>query len=134
MWPGPATPERGRRKGCRGRGTLDGDDLGRRDLGGVAVEVDPLASERDLDVLARLVDPPLDRGEGHLERVADLRVGEPDDVPQEQRHLEVDVEVADGAPDRVDRLEPLERRVDDLEGRDLVEVDEAPRPALEGDR
>jgi hypothetical protein len=93
--------------------------------------VNALAGERELDVLARLVDPPLDRGERHLERVRDLGVREADDVTQEERHLQVDVEVLDRAPDRVDRLEPLERRVDDLEVRRVVDVDDRPRPALD---
>ena len=58
------------------------------------------------------------------------RVREPDDVAQQERHLQVDVEPLDRAPDRVDRLEPLERRVDDLERRDVVEIDDRARAAL----
>ena len=37
----------------------------------------------------------------------------------------------DGAPDGVDRLDPLERRVHDLERRDVLEVDDRARPPLE---
>src|SRR4029078_9706182 len=75
----------------------------------LAVEMDALAGERELHVFAGLVDAPLHRGERDLERVGDLGVGETDDVAQQERHLEIDVEVRDGAPDGVDRLEALER-------------------------
>ena len=108
---------------------LDESGLGRL-LAGRA-EGDALAGERDLDFLARLVDPPLDGGERHLERVGDLGVREADDVAKQQRHLQVDAQVLDRTPDGVDRLDPLERRVDDLERRDVLEVDDRPRPALE---
>src|SRR6185312_3509149 len=54
----------------------------------------------------------------------------PDDVTEEERHLEVDVEVLDRAPDSVDGLEPLERRVEHLERRHVVEGDDCTRPAL----
>jgi hypothetical protein len=67
------------------------------------------------------VDPPLDRGERDLERVGDLGVREADDVAEQERHLQVDAQVLDRAPDGVDRLDPLERRVDDLERRDVLE-------------
>ena len=93
-------------------------------------ERDALAGERQLDVLARLVDPPLDGGERDLERVGDLGVRETDDVAQQQRHLQVDVEPLDRAPHSVDRLEPLHRRVDDLERRDVLQRDDGARPAL----
>ena len=53
-------------------------------------ELDAVAGERELDFLPRLPDPPLDRGERDLERVRDLGVREPDDVAQEERHLEID--------------------------------------------
>ena len=94
-------------------------------------EGDALAGERELDFLARLVDPPLDGRERDLERVGDLGVREPDDVAEQQRHLQVDAQLLDRAPDGVDRLDPLERRVDDLERRDVLEVDDRARPALE---
>src|SRR5256885_16262294 len=64
------------------------------------------------------------------ERVGDLVVGHPDDVAQEQRHLEVDGQVLDGAPDGVDRLDPLEGRVQNLELREVVERDVRARTAL----
>ena len=92
---------------------------------------DPVAGERDRDFLARLVDPPLDGRERDLERVGDLGVREADDVAEEERHLQVDGERLDGAPDGVDRLGPLERLVDDLERRDVVERDDRARTALE---
>ena len=108
---------------------LDESGLGRL-LAGRA-EGDALAGERDLDFLARLVDPPLDGGERDLERVGDLGVREPDDVAKQERHLQVDAQVLDRTPDGVDRLDPLERRVDDLERRDVLEVDDRTRPPLE---
>src|SRR5206468_2108362 len=83
-----------------------------------------LAGERELNVLARLVDPPLDRRERDLQRVRDLRVREADDVAEQQRHLQVDVQAPDRAPDGVDRFQSLERRVDDLERRDVLQSDE----------
>ena len=64
----------------------------------------PSRASASCDLLARLVDPPLDGGERDLERVGDLRVGEPDDVAQQERHLQVEVELVDRAPDGVDRL------------------------------
>ena len=97
----------------------------------LAVEVDALAGKRELHVFAGLVDPPLDGGERDLERVGDLGVREPDDVAEQQRHLEVDVEVRDGAPDRVDRLEPFERLVEHLERRHVLDVDDGARAPLE---
>ena len=93
-------------------------------------ERDALAGERELDFLSRLVDAPLDRRERDLERVRDLRVREADHVAQQERHLQVDVQLSDRAPDGVDRLHALERRVHDLERRDVLERDEVPRPAL----
>ena len=86
-------------------------------------ERDALAGERELDVFARLEDPPLDRGERDLERVGDLVVGETDDVAEQQRHLQVDGQAVDRAPERVDRLDPLDRLVEHLELRCVVEVD-----------
>ena len=82
-----------------------------------SAEGDALAGERDLDVLARLEDPPLDGRERDLERVGDLVVREPDDVAQEQRHLQVDGQPVDRPPERVDRLDPLDRLVERLERR-----------------
>ena len=68
-----------------------GDELQkRRRAARVGAEGDALAGERELDVLARLEDPPLDRGERDLERVGDLVVGEADHVAEEERHLQVD--------------------------------------------
>src|SRR5439155_18302749 len=93
-------------------------------------EGDALAAERELDFLPRLVDPPLDGGERDLERVGDLGVREADDVAEQERHLQVDGQVLNRAPERVDLLEPLDRRVQYLERRDVVERDEGPRPAL----
>src|SRR5262249_34265236 len=66
-----------------------------------------------------------------LERVGDLGVREPDDIAQEQRHLEVDAERLDGAPDRVDRLCALERLVDHLERWNVVERDHRAGATLE---
>ncbi len=98
----------------------------------VVAEGDALAGECKLDVLARLVDPPLDGGERDLERVRDLGVRKADDVPQQERHLQVDVQRPDGAPHCVDRLDPLHRSVDDLERRDVLQRDNRTRPALGG--
>ena len=109
------------RSSARGLGRL----LARR------AEGDALAGERDLHFLAGLVDAPLDRRERDLERVGDLGVREPDDVAQQQRHLQVDAQVLDRAPHGVDRLDALERRIDDLERRNVLEVDHRARPALE---
>jgi hypothetical protein len=66
-----------------------------------------------------------DGGERDLEGVRDLGVREADDVAEQERHLEIDGEGLDGAPDGVDRLRPLERLVDDLERRDVVQRDDA---------
>jgi hypothetical protein len=98
--------------------------------GALAAEADALAPERELHFLAGLVDPPLDRREGDLERVGDLGVGEADDVAQEERHLQVGAQVLDRAPEGVDLLDPLDRRVQHLERGDVVECDQRPRPAL----
>ena len=87
--------------------------------------------ERELDFLARLVDPPLHGGERDLERLGDLGVREADDVAQEQRHLEVGVERLDRSPHGVDRLGALGRRVDDLERRRVVDVHDGARTALD---
>ena len=114
---------------CRRASELDELDDG-SDLR-LGTEGDPLAGERELDFLARLVDPPLDGRERHLERIGDLGVGETDDVAQEQRHLQVDAQLLDPAPDGVDRLDALERRVDHLERRDVLDVHNRARPALE---
>jgi hypothetical protein len=70
------------------------------------------------------------RGERDLEGVGDLRVGQADDVAEQQRHLEIGVEVVDGAPERVDRLELFHRSVEHLQRRDLVDRHEPSRPAL----
>src|SRR5829696_8001439 len=95
-------------------------------------EGDAFALERELHLFARLVDPPLHGRERDLERVGDLGVREADHVAEEQRHLEVDVELLDRPPDRVHRLDPLERRVEDLERRHVVEVDDRARTSLVG--
>ena len=89
---------------------------------------DALAGERELHVLARLVDPPLDGGERDLQSIGDLGVRKPDHVPQQERRLQVDVEVLHGAPHGVDRLEPLEWRVKHFERRPraVVDIDDAP--------
>ena len=87
--------------------------------------------QRELDFLARLVDAPLHRRERDLERLGDLRVREPDDVAEEQRHLQVGVQALDRAPDRVDRLGALCRRVDDLERWRVLDVDDRARPTLD---
>ncbi|MDX6466944.1 MAG: hypothetical protein QOI27_1984 [Gaiellaceae bacterium] len=55
-----------------------------------------------------------------------------DDVAEEQRHLQVDVQPLDRPPDGVDRLEPLERSVEHLERRHVLDVDDRARPALHG--
>jgi tRNA A-37 threonylcarbamoyl transferase component Bud32 len=126
-----------RRTGTQPRGldprelSLGRRDLGRRDF--LRAEGDALAGKRQLDFLARLVDPPLDGRERDLERVGDLRVGKPDDVPEEKRHLEVDVHRLDRAPDRIHRLDLLDGRVDNLEQvRRIVEDDREPRSSLDG--
>ena len=97
----PNEPRRRRRRAWAGRAPVAASAPGferRLDGGGSAVgsraEGDALAGERELDLLARLVDPPLDGGERDLERVGDLGVREPDDVAQQQRHLQVDVQLA----------------------------------------
>src|SRR5919202_836543 len=64
--------------------------------------------------------------------VGDLVVGEPDDVAQEERHLQVRVQLVDGAPESVDRLDLLDRRVDDLQRWRVVDRDQGTRPALAG--
>ena len=102
----------------------------RRSRSSGAAERDAFARERDLDVLARLEDPPLDGRERDLERVGDLVVREADDVAQEQRHLQVDGQRVDRAPEPVDRLDPLGRLVERLEVRRVVERDRRQRPAL----
>src|SRR5262245_30020194 len=90
--------------GCRRRGlaALGGRSGGDRDDHAVPME-------RDLHFLARLVDAPLHGRESDLEGLGDLRVGEPDDVTEEQRHLEIRVERLDGPPHGVDRLRALGR-------------------------
>jgi hypothetical protein len=98
----------------------------------VSAERDALAGKRELDVLPGLVDPPLDGREGDLERVGDLRVGEPDDVAEQERHLQVVAQTLDRAPDRVDRLDALERLVEHLERGDVVQRNRRTRPALAG--
>jgi serine/threonine protein kinase len=99
-------------------------------LVGLGAERDALARERQLNVLARLVDPPLDRGKRDLERVRDLCVGKTDDVAEQQRHLQVDIEALDRTPDGIDRLQTLHRCVDDLERRDVLERHDRARPAF----
>ena len=96
-----------------------------------AGERDALAAERELHLVAGRVDPPLDRGERDLERVGDLGVGHADDVAQEQRHLQVDVQLLDRAPERVDRLGPLVGGVVDLERGRVLDRHQRARPALE---
>jgi serine/threonine protein kinase len=105
-----------------GDGRLDA--LGRR-AGG-----DALTGQRELHLFTRLVDAPLDGGERDLERVGDLRVGEADDVPQEQRHLEIDGEVVDSTPHRVHCLDALDRCVEHFERRRIVDRHDRARPAL----
>src|SRR5688572_7817839 len=87
--------------------------------------------ERELHLFARLVDAPLHRGQGDLERLGDLRVREPDDVSQKQRHLQIGVEILDRAPHCVDRLGTLSWRVDDFERRRIFDVHDGARPALD---
>src|SRR3954466_817577 len=55
---------------------------GRRDGGRRGAVAEALLLHRCLDALARLVNAPLDRGDGDLERVRDLDIGEADDVAQ----------------------------------------------------
>ncbi len=76
------------------------------------------------------MDAPLHGGERDLEGVGDLGVRQAHDVAEQQRHLEVGVELVDGAPERVDRLELLDGCVEHLQRRDLVDGHEAARPAL----
>jgi hypothetical protein len=64
--------------------------------------------------------------------VGDLRIREAHDIAEQQRHLEVDVQPLHCAPNRIDRLESLERRVEHLERRDVVDVHDRARPALDG--
>ena len=92
---------------------------------------DAVPVHRELDFLARLVDPPLDRRERDLERLGDLRVREADDVTQEECHLQVGVQPLDGAPDGVDRLRALGGRVHDLERWNVLERNHGAGPALE---
>src|SRR5262245_60028437 len=92
---------------------------------------DAVAMERELDLFARFVDPPLHRGERDLERLGDLRVREADDVTQEESHLEVRVQGLDRTPDRIDRLGALGGRVDDLERRRVLDVHDRTWPPLE---
>jgi hypothetical protein len=77
-------------------------------------------SERELHLLACLEDAPFDRRERHLERVGDLVVGQPDDVAQQQRHLEVRVEFLHRPPDRIDRLGLLTGLLDGGESRQVL--------------
>ena len=95
-------------------------------------EGEAFAGERELNLFARLEDPPLDRRERDLERVGDLVVGHADHVAEEQRHLEIGVQILDGPPDRVDRLHPLHRLVERLDRRDVVEADEVAGAPLAG--
>ena len=88
--------------------------------------------QRELNLFACLVDPPLDGRERDLERLGDLRVREADDVAEEQRHLEIGVQPLDGTPDRVDGLGALRGRVDDLERGNVLELDDCARAALDG--
>src|SRR3970040_2083398 len=53
---------------------------------------DPLPMERELHLFARFVDAPLHGRERDLERLRHLRVREPDDLAEEQCHLEIRVE------------------------------------------
>ena len=95
-------------------------------------ERDSVTGQRELDFLAGLVDPPLDGGERDLQRVGDLRVGQTDDVAQEQRHLQVHVHRLDRTPHGIHRLDLLDRCVDDLEEVGLViEDDRQAWPALD---
>jgi arsenite methyltransferase len=91
---------------------------------------DPLSRQRELDILPGLVDAPLDGGERDLERIGDLGVRESDDVAKQERHLQVVVEVVDGAPDGVDRLHALKWLVEHLERRQVLKRDRRSRPAL----
>ena len=72
----------------------------------------PSTCERELHLVPRLVDPPLHGGESDLERVGDLGVRQADDVAEQQRHLEVRVQLVDCAPDacRSPRAARPERR------------------------
>src|SRR5205823_14469889 len=105
------------------------DELGRRFL---VAERDAFACECELDVLTRFIDTPLHRRERDLERIGDLRVRESDDVAQEQRHRQVDVEPFDRTPHGVDRLETLHRRIDHLEGGYLLQSYDRARAPLGG--
>ena len=87
--------------------------------------------KRELNLFARLVDPPLDGRERDLERLRDLRVREADDVAKQQRHLEVGVQPLDRSPDGVDGLGALGGRVDDLERGNVLELDDCARTALD---
>jgi hypothetical protein len=79
-----------------------------------------------------LEDAPLGGGEGDLERLGDLGVGEPHDVAQQQRHLEVGVQGRDGAEDGVHLLEP-DLRVVGREGvRHGIDVERRLAPPLAG--
>ena len=110
-----ADPARVRTLSSRRRRSRRGCELELLGLSRLVTERDALAHERDLHFLARLVDPPLDGREGDLERIGDLRVGEADHVAQQQGHLQVGAEQLDGSPERIDLLEPLDRRIHHLE-------------------
>ena len=75
---------------------------------------DALTCERQLNLVPRLVDAPLHGGERDLESVRDLGVRQADDVAEQQRHLEIRIELVDCSPERVDRLQLLDRSVEHL--------------------
>ena len=76
-----------------------------------AADLDALLLERLLNLVARLEDAPLDGRQRHLERVGDLVVGEPGDIAQQQRLLEIGAQLLDRPPEHCDRLAQLDRRV-----------------------
>src|SRR5262249_53266385 len=92
------------RNGLQHPGGGGGRSGNRRNLA-LLEDLDALTGECELDILAGLPDPPLDGCERDLERVGNLGVREPDDVAEQERHLQIDVEPLDRPPDGVDRLE-----------------------------
>src|SRR4051794_32538772 len=60
---------------------------------------DPFVRERGLDILPRLVNPPLDGGESGVLRLRDLVVGEASHVAEQEGGLQIEGQPGDRAPD-----------------------------------
>ena len=82
-------------------------------------------------MLAGLVNPPFHGRQRDLERVGDLVVGEADDIAQQQRCAQVDVQLLDRSPELTDRLTLLRGDIRDRRGHLRDELGR-PRTALAG--